>query len=92
MAQTSLQQVAALFSETGSAHHQAFAATNGDDPNWPDWYAEYLSPRLLRVLGRRFDITVLASHLRRLDAEHRTRGGGEPWAEFYARWFLDQPG
>ena len=27
-----------LLAETGPAHHQAFIATNGEDPNWAEWY------------------------------------------------------
>ena len=34
-----LDELAALFRETGAAHHQAFAAKGGDDPDWPAWYA-----------------------------------------------------
>jgi len=82
------QQLAALFRETGSAHHQAFAATKGEDPDWPTWYAEYLSPRLERVFGRPFDVAGLESNLRAADAERRRIAAAEPWAEYYARWFL----
>ena len=31
-----------LLRETGHAHHAAFAATDGADPDWSIWYAEYL--------------------------------------------------
>ena len=30
-----------LLSDTGHAHHKAFAVTDGADPDWPIWYAEY---------------------------------------------------
>src|SRR3972149_6643060 len=39
--------VAALLGETAQAHHQAYAATDGFDPEWPWWYAE----RLVDPLG-----------------------------------------
>lgn len=82
------QQLAALFSETKSAHQNAFAATKGGDPDWPAWYAEYLAPRLQKLLGRRFDLETLAAELRALDAEHGRLAPQEPWPEFYARTFL----
>jgi hypothetical protein len=82
------QQLAALFRETGSAHHQAFAATNGVDPDWPIWYADYLAPRLERVVGRAIETATLAADLRAVDAEHRHVAPGEPWSDYYARWFV----
>jgi hypothetical protein len=77
--------LAALFRECGAAHHHAFVATNGEDAEWPSWYASFLAPRLPGLLGRVFAVTVLAEELRRLAADHTTAGGGEPWPEFYAR-------
>jgi hypothetical protein len=90
MTQVSIEQLSALFREAGAAHSRAFAATHGEDPEWPSWYAEYLAPRLQQALGRRFEVSLLAADLRRLDAEHRAAGGAEPWPDFYVRWFLDQ--
>ena len=85
-----LEDLAALFREAGSAHHRAFASTNGDDPDWPTWYAEYLAPRLQKVFGRPFDARALAEYLKAMDAEHRAWGGQEPWPEFYARTFRSE--
>ena len=36
------KQIAELFQKTGSDHHQAFIETDGEDPEWPLWYAECL--------------------------------------------------
>jgi len=27
--------------ETAEAHHKAFSATEGDDPDWESWYADH---------------------------------------------------
>ena len=35
-------QLEGLFREVGEAHHQAYIETDGADPEWPLWYAEYL--------------------------------------------------
>lgn len=44
MDQTDLaQQLEGLFNEVGEAHHQAYIETDGADPEWPLWYADYSS-------------------------------------------------
>ena len=83
-----IEQLAALFREAGAAHHQAFAATDGQDPEWPNWYARYLAPRLQQALGGQVDQSALAADLRQVDSEYRDGEGREPWPEFYARWFI----
>lgn len=37
--------LASLLRETGQAHHQAYIDTDGDDPEWPRWYAGLLLRR-----------------------------------------------
>ncbi len=41
-----------LLLEAGHQHHQAYIDTDGDDPEWPIWYAEYLVDKLPPVLGQ----------------------------------------
>ena len=43
-----------LFRETGRAHHAAFAATDGADPEWPIWYAQHLQAPIADALGTPF--------------------------------------
>jgi hypothetical protein len=88
MTQPSIEALASLFREAGSAHHRAFASTNGEDAEWVAWYADYLSPRLEQALGRRFDVRELAGDLRRVDANYRAGEQTLAWPEFYARSFL----
>ena len=83
-----LAQLATLFREAGAAHHQAFARTNGDDPAWPTWYAEFLVPRLAVLVSRRFAVAELARLLETWDREHAHTMGPEMWPEFYARRLL----
>ena len=42
------RQLEELFREVGEAHHQAYIETDGDDPEWPLWYADYLRDKLAR--------------------------------------------
>ena len=32
-----IDELANLLNETAEAHHKAFAATEGEDPDWPLW-------------------------------------------------------
>jgi NAD(P)H-hydrate epimerase len=80
--------VADLLLETWRAHHHAFASTDGADPEWARWYAEYLTPRLAEMLGTAFLADALAADLTRWDEEHRASGSDAPWSEVYARNLL----
>jgi hypothetical protein len=80
-----------LFQETGRAHHQAFLATDGDDPDWPAWYAEYLAPRLANVLGRSVDRSDLQRSLVSAEAERSKLNPPPDWARFYAQHILTRP-
>lgn len=77
--------LAELLREAGRAHHQAFAATNGADPQWPTWYAEFLAPRLRDLLGRSVPVAELARCLEQWHHAHASSMSAEDWAEFYAR-------
>lgn len=80
--------LAELLRSAGSAHHQAFAATNGDDPEWPVWYARYLAPRMAGLLHQVPPVEALAEQLHGLDAEYRAGASQSHWSEYYADWFL----
>ena len=70
-----------LLRRAAAAHHEAYAETDGRDPNWPNWYARYLTEH-------GFDYEPgedeLAIRLRELDHEHEAIGRPSDWAMFYA--------
>ncbi len=84
-----LEPLTRLFTQAGKAHHQAFAETNGEDPEWPIWYARYLHDDLQELVGRDFDISRLVYCLIQADDEHRATASEEDWPAFYARHFLE---
>lgn len=84
------EQITALMREAGGAHHRAFLRTNGEDPEWPAWYAAYLAEPLGALLGRPLEAEELAADLEAVDREHRDRGRGVDWPSYYADWFLDR--
>ncbi len=88
MTSATVGRLADLFRETGAFHHRAFAATAGDDPEWPTWYAESLAPRLPALVGRSFSVPEIADLLRQWDREYSAGHVHDPWPEFYARSLL----
>jgi hypothetical protein len=81
--------LAEIFRAAGKAHHRAFAATNGADPRWPEWYAQDLAPTLSAILGTELKPDALAADLRMVDATMRTRAPSADWTLYYADWFLE---
>ncbi len=78
----------ALLRESGPAHHQAYIETDGDDPDWPIWYAGYLRDPLNKLLGNSLTTTQYVVHLVEFE---RMRTGMIPapdWATFIADQLL----
>lgn len=82
------ERVTALLRDAGRAHHHAFIEVNGDDPEWPAWYARYLAPQLGAVLGRTVDVDALIVQLAQLEAA-RQRDGSKDWPRYYAARIAD---
>ena len=76
-----------LLRQAGEAHHDAFAATDGDDPEWPAWYAGWL---LERMSEPETDRTQLAGLLEEVAEEHKVSGRGEDWPGYYARFLMER--
>ncbi len=85
---TAVTALADLLIETGHAHHQAFLSTDGEDPEWPLWYAEYLEPRIAPLLGMRPTRSRLVQCLLNADERHTGSGATEPWSRSYAQYIL----
>ena len=80
--------LAALLREAGRAHHIAFAHVNGEDAEWPSWYAAWLLPRLTPLLGRVPGVDALAAELHALEEERRALEPAPDWPGFYAERLL----
>ena len=83
-------RLADLFRETGAAHHQAFTRTDGEDPEWPSWYAEHLQERVGRLVGRSFTRSELVDFFVLADAEHAGQSPRPDWPVFYADLFVQR--
>ena len=71
------------------AHYQAFAATEGADPDWSIWYASYLQEPFSQQLNLNFHKSQLIYCLMNTDIEHQARSPDSAWAEFYADRILE---
>jgi len=85
-------RVAELFRDAGTAHHRAFAATHGEDAEWPAWYAAYLAPEFGDLLGVPLAVDRLAADLVVVDREYRDAGSALAWPEYYVEWFMQKYG
>ena len=75
-----------LLQRVAPAHHDAFASTDGDDPEWPAWYAAWLLERLPAPPG--IDQSQLAELLSDAAADHKASGSTESWPAYYARFLI----
>jgi len=72
-----------LLLEAGHAHHTAFAATDGADPDWSIWYADYLKEPFAQRLDMNFHKSQLIYCLMNADFEHQARSPDSNWSEYY---------
>jgi len=85
-------QLIDLLRETGSAHHRAYFATNGDDADWPLWYAEHIQPRVNSLLGTHLTRSELTYLLVLVEKERMAAATAAAWPEYYADFFLERYG
>ena len=77
-----------LFFEAGEAHGKAHTETNGEDAEWPIWYADHLKANLERETQRSFTRSEVIYFLVMADRKHRDSAKTQPWPEFYADLIL----
>ena len=82
------QQLIELLRETAPAHHRAFQSTDGEDPEWPLWYANYMQERVQAVMNAHVTKSKLVQLLVSAAEEQEAKAPGTDWAMFYADYFL----
>jgi hypothetical protein len=75
-----------LLHEAAETHHTVFRITDGDDPDWASWYADWLLnlSELPEVLGRKPVRSHLVHALVQLDRDHAAAAPAGPWEDWYA--------
>jgi hypothetical protein len=79
--------VADLLHEAAETHHRVYRITDGEDPDWASWYADWLLrlselPDLLAATPVRSELVYL---LVLLDNEYTEQRTAEAWERYYAR-------
>lgn len=87
---TRSQTLAQLYRDTAHAHHEAFAATDGEDPEWPLWYAAQLKPHFDGLLFTPLTRSEIVALLVNVDREHRARAPERPWDQVYAELTVER--
>jgi glutaredoxin len=82
--------VGKLLLDTGHAHHKAFEVTDGADPDWPIWYAEYSKDTFAEQFGMSFTKSELIYCLMSANFEHDARAPDSEWPEFYANEIVER--
>ena len=89
---TEHQKIADVLHEAAETHHIVWRITDGDDPDWASWYADWLID--LSVLPALLGVKPVRSHLVhglvQLDRDHVASGSEERWEDVYARGLLEQ--
>ena len=80
------RRVADLLHEAAETHHIVFRVTDGEDPDWASWYADWLLDRseLPEVLGVRPVRSHLVHALVELDRLYVASAPSERWEDWYA--------
>src|SRR5437667_4592238 len=83
--------VAELLHEAAETHHRVYRITDGEDPDWATWYANWLTTlsELPTRLGSAPVRSELTYHLVRLDREYGQGTAGERWEDSYAAQLVE---
>lgn len=78
--------IADLLHEAAETHHRVYRITDGTDPDWASWYADWLIehselPTLLSAEPVRSELVYV---LVLLDKEYTKQQTAQPWEKYYA--------
>ena len=86
----SVEQIATLLEETRHAHHQAYLATDGSDPDWPLWYAGYLVEKLPPLLQADLTKSELTYWMVNLSKRQEHEAPNDDWTHYYAQVLVEE--
>ena len=87
-----LTSIAELRHEAAETHHVVFRITDGEDPDWASWYADWLlqHSELPQLLGSAPTRSHLVHALVELDREYVAFAPVERWEETYSRGLMSR--
>jgi hypothetical protein len=89
---TDTAKIAELLHEAAETHHLVYRITDGDDPDWASWYANWLLDlsELTGLLGSAQVRSHLVHALVQLDRDYRAASSDERWEDWYAARLADR--
>ncbi len=87
-------RISQLLHEAAETHHTVYRITDGEDPDWASWYADWLLDlsELSDVLGSRPVRSRLVHALVDLDREYTSSEQPERWEDWYAARLVERFG
>lgn len=86
------QKISKLLLETGQAHHSAFFEVDGEDPEWPIWYADFTYEQMTEFLQNNFTKSEFIYALVHLSKVQPQEAPNTPWSDYYASFLVDNYG
>ena len=84
-------RISALLHEAAETHHVVYRITDGDDPDWASWYADWLLDH--SELPDELGVAPVRSHLVhalvQLDRDYTAEQRDESWEDSYARGLIE---
>jgi hypothetical protein len=83
---TDSTKISELLHEAAETHHVVYRITDGDDPDWASWYADWLLKlsELPELLGTAPVRSHLVHALVQLDRDYTAAAPQERWEDWYA--------
>jgi hypothetical protein len=87
-----IRRISELLHEAAETHHVVYRISDGDDPDWASWYADWLLDlsELPDALGARPVRSHLVHALVELDRAHTAESPAEAWEDWYAARLADR--
>ncbi len=83
------EQLRTIFQKAVNQHRNYLEA-EGEDPEWPLWYADYLMADLGKALNATFTKSELIYLLILVERQRALQAPGSDWATYYARFFNER--
>jgi hypothetical protein len=89
---TEIEPISSVLHEAAETHHVVWRITDGDDPDWASWYADWLLDlsELPALLGAKPVRSHLVHALVQLDRDYISTESKERWEDAYARTLIAQ--
>ena len=86
------ERISDLLHEAAETHHVVYRITDGDDPDWASFYADWLleHSELAQELGSTPVRSHLVHALVQLDRDFTAQNPGGRWEDFYANALVAQ--